>query len=167
MDAAANWVKRASQHTEALLDAQPEHAEAKALLAGIYGMRIALKPIKGMVLGPRSSRLLDQALELNPNCALAYYHRGTSAYNTPEQWGGSKEAALAAFQRAQQLYEKGNTQQNWEYLNALAWLGISYHALGQYQEAQEIYQQALETAPDFGWVKFVLLPQTEQALASN
>lgn len=168
MEAAAEYAKRAQKHTLEVLDEQPEHAEAKALLAGIYGMRIALKPMKGMTLGPKSGRLLSEAVSVDPDCALAYYHRGTSAYNTPETWGGSMEQAAREFQLARQKYEaRGQVEQNWEYLSTLAWLGQAHYELGQFEQAVAVYEHALSVEPAFGWVQYQLLPEAQKALVGE
>lgn len=166
--AAADWADRAEGYVKDYLKEVPKSAEAKALLAGIYGMQIGLRPMRGMTLGPKSGRLLSEAVSLDENCALAYYVMGTSAYSTPETWGGSKTKALEHFTKARELYEaQGKTTGNWEYLSVLAWQGMNQHSLEQYTQAQITYQKALETEAEFGWVKYVLLPKTEAILASN
>lgn len=162
---AANWSDRAENYTKQLLDSAPKNAEGKALLAGIYGLKIALKPIRGMTLGAKSGQLLNEAIELDKHCALAHFFLATSAYNTPPTWGGSIEKALTHFSIAKDLYlQQGQTTTNWEYLNCLAWLGQSQHQLQQYQEALQTYQSALEKEPDFDWVNYQLLPATQEAL---
>ena len=163
MDKAEEWVDQAEEYTLLFLEEQEDHAEAKALLAGIYGMKIGLKPIRGMTLGPKSGRLLSEAIAQDDNCALAYYHMGTSAFNTPATWGGSVEKAATYLQEAKQRYEQGSLQYNWEYLNTLVWLGMSHHQLGQYTQAEQMYQLALQQEPTFGWVKYQLLPKTQEA----
>ncbi len=164
MDKAAEWAEQAEEYTLLFLEAQKDNAEGKALLAGIYGMKIGLKPIRGMSLGPKSSRLLTEAIAKDDNCALAYYHLGTSAYNTPETWGGSVAKAATYLQDAKERYEAGAIEHNWEYLNSLAWLGMSHHKLGQYTQAQQLFELALQHEPNFGWVKFQLLPRTQEAM---
>lgn len=167
MDQAAEWAEKAEEYSLLFLEEQKEHAEAKALLAGIYGMKIGIKPIRGMTLGPKSGRLLSESIALDDNCALAYYHLGTSAYNTPETWGGSIEKAATYLQQAKERYEQGALANNWEYLNALVWLGMSHHKLGQYSQAEQMYQLALQQEPNFGWVKYQLLPSTESAMGKG
>lgn len=168
MKQAANWSNRAESYAKQLLDIAPKNAEGKALLAGIYGLKIALKPVRGMTLGPKSGQLLSEAISLDKNCALAYFLLGSSAYNTPATWGGSVEKALTHFTTAKDLYlQQGQTTTNWEYLNCLAWLGQSQHQLQQYQEALQTYQSALEKEPDFGWVNYQLLPATQEALSDE
>ncbi|MEL6836579.1 MAG: hypothetical protein AAFP77_26500 [Bacteroidota bacterium] len=164
MDKAAEWTDQAEEYALLFLDHQKDHAEGKALLAGIYGMKIGLKPMRGMTLGPKSSRLLTEAIAKDDNCALAYYHLGTSAYNTPATWGGSVEKAATYLQDAKERYEQGALEHNWEYLNALAWLGMSHHQMEQYTQAQQMYQLALQHEPNFGWVKYQLLPKTQEAM---
>ncbi|MEM9260914.1 MAG: hypothetical protein AAGA62_14800, partial [Bacteroidota bacterium] len=76
-------------------------------------------------------------------------------------------AAVDYFNQAKTSYECQDLSYSWEYLNTLSWLGISQHGNGQYDEANKTYQMALELEPTYGWVKFVLLPKTEAALAER
>jgi hypothetical protein len=108
MDLAADWADRAEEYAEGYLEVRPKSAEGKAILAGIYGLKIGLKPIRGMRLGPKSGQLLSEAIALDENCALAYFVMGSSAYNTPATWGGSVENAAAYFATAKELYEQQN-----------------------------------------------------------
>lgn len=167
MDAAATWADKAEEYCELFLEANPKNAEGKALLAGIYGMQIGLKPIRGMRLGPKSGRLLSEAIAADKNCALAYYQLGMSAFNTPEQWGGSVEKAVEHLTVAKDLFEQAQTKENWIYLSNLAWLGISQSKLNHYEAAKVSYQQALATEPNFGWVKMQLLPEVEGKLGGK
>ena len=163
MEKAADYADQAEEYTLLYLEEEENCPEGKALLAGIYGMKIGLKPIRGMMLGPKSGRLLREATKIDDDCALAYYHMGTSAYNTPATWGGSIENAATYLAQAKERYQKTELEHNWMYLNTLVWLGMSHHKLGQYDQAEEVFELALEQEPNFGWVKYKLLPATQEA----
>lgn len=167
MEVAAEWVEKAETYTKAYLEKNDNSAEANALLAGIYGMKIGLKPMRGMTLGPKSGRLLSKATTIDPECALAHYVTGTSAYNTPETWGGSISDARMHFEKAKSLYETHDVAENWEYLNTLAWLGQAQMKLGEYTAAKATFEHALSVEPNFGWVKGLLLPKVQAQLAKN
>jgi tetratricopeptide (TPR) repeat protein len=156
---AKKWLKAAEKDLKGLLKSREDWAEAHALLAGVYGMQIALSPMKGMFLGPKSSRHIEQALSIDPDNALAHYQQGSSLYNTPAMFGGDVEKAIRHLERARILYEQQSDGYNWEYLNTLAMLGQAYHYQDRYQDARRVYEEALQAAPAFGWVKNVLLPE--------
>lgn len=167
MDTAALWADKTEEYCQLFLESSPQSAEGKALLAGVYGMKIGLSPMKGMFLGPKAGRLLTEAVTLDKECPMTHYQLGISAYNTPEQWGGSKIEAAKHLANAKQYYESSGSTKTWEYLNTLAWLGQSQHALQQYDAAKASYEQALDAEPDFGWVKIQLLPATEAAILAK
>ncbi|MEL6868058.1 MAG: hypothetical protein AAFP19_26780 [Bacteroidota bacterium] len=150
---------KAASHTEDYLSRNKSSAEAHALLSGIYGIQISLSPMKGMTLGTKSSRLIEKALKIDPDNAFANYQRGNSLYFTPKIWGGDVDKAIVHLTKAKALYEKQGTDNEWEYLGALATLGQAYHYKEQLKEAKQTYDIALSTAPDFGWIKYDLLPK--------
>lgn len=134
-------------------------AEAKALLSSVYGFKIAYSPWKGMLLGSKSSDLLETAMKAAPNSPLVQKMYAGNQYFTPEMWGGDKNKALAAFLKSNQLYEKNQDTQNWMYLDNLAWTGIIYEEKGLQAEAKNVWQKALAIEPQFGWVSKGLLPK--------
>jgi tetratricopeptide (TPR) repeat protein len=133
-------------------------AEAKALLSSVYGFKIAYSPWKGMLLGGKSSSLLEEAMKENPKSALVQKMYAGNQYFTPEMWGGDKEKALAAFLQSNKIYELNQDTQNWMYLDNLAWIGIIYQEKGMDSDAQKVWQKALAIEPNFHWVGKGLLP---------
>ena len=150
---------QAEQHVKKLLRRDDEVAAYHALIAGIYGMQIALSPMKGMFLGPKNNRHVDRALALDPQCSDGHYQRGASLLNTPAMWGGDVGEAAVALEKACRLYEGEGVVRDWRYLNALAMLGQAYQESGRPEAARDTYHKALAIAPEFGWVKEVLLPE--------
>ena len=59
------------------------------------------------------------------------------------------------------------TEIDWGYLDALAWLGIAHSSLGDFESAITAYNKALEVEPDFAWIKYELLPKAEEKLTSS
>ena len=78
-------------------------------------------------------------------------------------WGGDLDEAIAAYEKAIQLYESNPAalQFNWMYLDTMAFLGQALAKKGQSEKAIAIYEKALKAEPEFGWVKFVLLPKAK------
>ena len=40
----------------------------------------------------------------------------------------------------------------------MCWLGQGYHKTDQFEKAKEMYEAILVEAPNYGWVKNLLLP---------
>ena len=75
-------------------------------------------------------------------------------------FGGSTEEGQQSFLNAATAFEKrGQTSHNWAYLDALAWNGIALKKLGKTAEAKASFQKALDVAPNFGWVRYSLMPK--------
>lgn len=133
-------------------------AEAKALLSSVYGFKIAYSPWRGMMLGGKSSDLLEAAMKDAPNSPIVQKMYAGNQYFTPEMWGGDKDKALAAYLKSNQLFEQRNDTQNWMYLDNLAWTGIIYQEKGLKAEAKKVWEKALAIEPSFEWVSKGLLP---------
>lgn len=165
-DAAEEMVETSENYLKKFIKANPDNADAKALMAGIMGMKIALSPMKGMFLGPKSDGLLSEAIKLNDASAQVNFQKGSSLFYTPEMFGGDKEKAIVHLELARQAHEKNSTIQNWEYLNTLATLGQCYQGVGKLEVAKTTYQTALEVEPNFGWVKHQLLPSVDKKMTA-
>lgn len=161
-EGAQKVLDEAQKNVEIYLQNNGKSAEANALLSGILGMQISLSPMRGMSLGSKSSNLIDKALKYEPMNGLANYQKGSSLYFTPRMWGGDVPEAIKYLEAAKAIYEIQGIENNWNYLNTLAVLGQSYHYQENLNKAKESYDLALSTAPNFGWVKFNLLPKLEQ-----
>jgi hypothetical protein len=81
-------------------------AEADALLAGCYGLSIAINPAKGRSLGPESARLLEQAMQAEPENPRVLLLAAIRLQNTPEAWGGDKKRARELLQQALPLIQR-------------------------------------------------------------
>ncbi|WP_155847207.1 tetratricopeptide repeat protein [Algoriphagus marincola] len=136
----------------------PYQAEAKALLSGLYGFQIAFSPFKGMLLGGKSSKLLEQAMEEAPESPIVLKLYASNKYFTPSMWGGDVEEARRAFEKSNANFEKQGIEDNWMYLDNLAWLGLIHQENGQEDAAKEVWEKALAQEPNFYWVKEGLLP---------
>ncbi|NQZ77032.1 MAG: hypothetical protein HRT61_13155, partial [Ekhidna sp.] len=49
-----------------LIDENPQWGEPRAVLSSTYGLVMAYSPMKGMILGMKSSSLMEDAVELQP-----------------------------------------------------------------------------------------------------
>ena len=139
-------------------------AEAKALLASVYGLQLAYSPWKGMFLGPKSSSLMEKAMKMNSLSPLIWKLYGNAKYHTPDAYGGSVDEAVKAYEKAIDLYEAdpAKKQNNWLYLDTMAFLGQAYTRKQQSLKAVAIYEKAIEVEPSFSWIKYSLLPAAKK-----
>ncbi len=99
-DRAAGHIVACAQSLASVSTDATMKAEADALLAGCYGLSIAINPAKGRSLGPESARLLDNAMRLAPENPRVLFLAANRLFNTPEMWGGDKKEARDLLQRA-------------------------------------------------------------------
>ena len=149
------------ENLEKLLSLNNKDARAHALLAGLYGTTVSFNNWKGMYLGPKGEKQVDQALQTDPKNPFAWAQRGNARLFTPAMFGGDVDEAVTCFEKAAQYHEQQSIDltYNWRYLNTLAWLGIAYQKTGNASAAVETFQKALNIAPNFRWVERALLPK--------
>jgi tetratricopeptide (TPR) repeat protein len=138
--------------------------EAHAMLSSVLGRKIAFRPVMAMVLGPRSGSEMSDAIALGPNNPRVWLIRGQGAIFTPEQFGGGLTNAEAYLKKAEQLFVMDNATApapSWGRAELYAWLGQVYQKQNKKAEAIAAYNKALEIDPNMRWVKFVLLPSTQ------
>lgn len=159
----------AEEHLQALAKDDKMKAEAKALLSGLYGMKMAYSSMMGMVLGPKSSGLIEDAIKLAPQSPIVWKIQANSKMFTPAMFGGDIEEAIKAYERSIELFEKQpeGLKNNWLYLDTMVFLGQAYSSEGQSAKAVAIYEKALKTEPNLGWVKFQLLPNAKKKAMGN
>jgi len=164
-DFASEMLDKAAILTKSILEQDKKSAEANALLSAVYGIKIGLSPIKGMLLGSKSSSAAAKGVKLAPENPFTNFVKGINLFYTPAMFGGDTRESLSYFEKSKIYYEKNAQTMTWEYLNMLTTLGQAYHSEKLYEKAKTTYETALKVAPDFGYVKYRLLPRTEKALA--
>ena len=167
---AAVYLAEAQTQLRQLIAANPSHAEAHALLATLYGQEIGSSAWRGMTLGPKSSASIDAALKLARNNPRVALQAGVGAFFTPKMFGGGTDKAEREIRRAEKLFAEEPTNQpwpNWGRLDVLAWMGQVLAAKGDREGARSYYQRALALQPDYGWVRYVLLPALDQPAKKN
>ena len=146
-------------------------AEGKILLSAIYMMKIATSSLSAVTLSPKIHSLLDEAQGINPAIPYSYAIRGMMKYNTPGIFGGSYEEALKNFNVAVKLLQNdedvNNHNPDWGYVEMLAWIGRTQEQLDNNEAAHFTYKKALSVEPNFGWVRYSLLPELEKKIADN
>jgi len=154
----------AQANIDKLLELNSKNATAHALQAKMYGLVMGYEPMKGMRLGMKSGRHIDKAIEYGKSLPYGWMERGSSKLFTPRMFGGSSKEALKSFREAVRLFEAqpATLTNNWQYLEALAWLGVALQKRDEHQQAQAVYEKALAIAPDFNWVRYSLLPSAKK-----
>ena len=162
----ADLLDDAVERLEALLDGDPEHSEAHALLGSLYGLQIGRDPSRGVVLGVRASGALARAETAAPDNPRVPLLQGISAFNTPARFGGGLDRAERLLRRSLDLFSQEPADKpwpNWGRFDAHVWLGQTLARQDDPSGARAEYDAALSLAPDSGWVKFVLVPALNNA----
>ena len=169
--AASEHLKATVEHLQKATEIDPQAAEAYSLLSSAYGRQIGLNPIKGMTLGRRAEQALKKAVQLAPDNPRVVLCTAVRDFNTPGMFGGSKEKGLQGFQRAAELFAREEPSDPirpvWGHSRTYAWLGLAYQDRGELALARAAFAKALAINPDFSWVKNVLLPELEKAVANH
>ena len=156
----------AVDHLTSATDLAPTMADAWALLAGCYGQRMGLDPMRGMSLGPKANEAMTQAKKLAPKNPRVWIIDATSDFFAPNMFGGDKERALRKFKKAARLAEQESVedplQPGWGHAEAHTWIGIAHMNAERFEKARTAFEKALSINPKYGWVKTVLLPRLEQ-----
>lgn len=151
-------------HLQAAVDSRPDLAEGYALLGTLYGMKAQGGAIRGMRYGPRADEALARARTLAPDNPRVLLLNAVSLLNKPSRWGGDREKAVAALQRALQHFEsappaRDGLQPQWGHADAYAWLGIAHMKADRAEQARTAFEHALTIRPGYAWVESELLPQ--------
>ncbi len=150
-------IDKAMEILEQLQLEQPGSAEVNALLAQVYGYKIALSPIKGVIYGAKSHNTLEKAKEVAPNNPRVLLVTGIGAVNTPPMFGGSTEVAMEAFNKAVVAYENDlYSDHYWGHAEAYTWRGMLHSQQGKNDKAIADWQKALDIQPGYGWAKSLL-----------
>jgi tetratricopeptide (TPR) repeat protein len=157
------YLDSAIEHLEKAIEKQSDHAEAHALLSSCYGVKMSYAPLKAIVLGPMAGMEMQEANDLapaNPRIALL---GAIGTYNTPPLFGGGKDKGLEALQKAARLFDQWQTADSvlpdWGAAEVHAWIGLAYLDRNEMILARRAFENALRINPDYGWVKYQLLPK--------
>jgi tetratricopeptide (TPR) repeat protein len=163
------FIKSSEKTLRTLISENDEDIESLSLLATVLGIQISLSQELGATFGQEAVFLISKALKIAPKNPRVLLHAGINKLNTPEFFGGSKEKALEYFTQSVTIFEKNNGEEaiNWGQLDALAWQGIAYTKFGNNDSAISAFNKALEIEPEYGWVKYVLLPSAEKKLKES
>lgn len=129
-----------------------------AYQSAFYGYEIGLNKLKAPFFGRKSINEAKKSVEIDNNNYLGYIQLGNIEFYMPTAFGGSKKKSLEYYLKAEELMQKGNTQNNWNYLSLITQIAQLYEALADDDKAELYYKKALKIAPEFSWVKDELYP---------
>jgi tetratricopeptide (TPR) repeat protein len=146
-------------------DAKHPMGETSVLLASVYGQMIGADPSQAMSLGMLSQQQGDRAVSLAPTNPRVWLIKGMNAMFTPPEYGGGLSIAEEHLNTAIKLFDKDAPNPGepaWGRAQAHAWLGILHQRNGDKARAAADFTKALEIAPEYSWVKYVLLPSVQK-----
>lgn len=152
--------KLAEQHIEAALDVlkmavqRSDDVESYALLTTMTGMKIDLKPLAAVWLGPTVMKYKNKTLTLAPDNPRANYLLGVSYFYGPGFMGG-KDQSLVHLLRAEELFEQEASQLDagpgmyprWGRSTCLVFIARLYKERGNHTQALLYYHKALSVNP--------------------
>lgn len=127
---------------------RPDSSDAHRLLGDLLGQLIPHVFAGGMRYGPRSTREVEKALQLDPRNVEAHIARATSYFFTPSAFGGSKEKAVEHLRRAIELDPRSDT--------AHLWLAQVYAELKQKDRATTELEEARRLNPNRGYTRYLM-----------
>ncbi|AOW77920.1 hypothetical protein A3Q34_14335 [Colwellia sp. PAMC 20917] len=156
-DKATNALTLATEQLIKLVKIDKQDNESWALLAQVYGLRIAFQPMSGSELGPKAQTALTTAEKISPNNPRVLLIKGVSKYNTPAMFGGSKHQALIDLSHAIKEFNNDRySEYHWGFAEAYTWRGLTQLELGNKGEALADWAKAVEISPNYGWAKNLL-----------
>ncbi len=149
------YLDYAEELLDGLLKTSPEDPRYLSLRGTLYGLRMTYQPQKMMVLGPKSMKAINLALEKGPECPQALIENGNLLYSMPEIFGGSKDKGMANYEKAIKMIEKDPSliRNSWYYLHINMVLGNWNADRGRTFAARELYRKMLQIEPEFVWAK--------------
>lgn len=157
IDNAIEALEKATELLEYTVKENDQDTESYALLAQVYGLRIAYEPMKGAIFGPRSANAINRAQKLDNENPRVKLISGIIAYNTPVMFGGSKSNALENFNQAIDVFPSDQQSDfHWGYAESYTWRGLTHLEMGNKEKALADWQQAITIEPNFGWARMLI-----------
>ena len=117
-----------------------------------------------ITLGPRSMKLLDQALDVTPTHPLAFSLKGNVKSYLPAVGGGSNRQAVEFFNKCINLFDTDcHARFRWNYCAINLCLAQTYQKMGKTAEARSVALHTLEFAPNYVAIRDEFLPQLNKS----
>ncbi len=142
-------LRRAIEHFEAAIEADPSYARAYSGLADSWVLISSYGGIPIEQATATAEPFARRALELDPNLAEAHASLGLVLRNN-----GEHADSIAPFERAIEL--------NPSYSPAYHWLGLSYASAARFEDALRVLRKAVEIDPQYLTAKRALASQLRE-----
>lgn len=157
---ASACLKSAEDNLKRLSQVRAYANTSRVFESAFLAFRISLQPLRAVQLGPRSYRLIDQAIEADPNYSRAWIEKANAAFYTPSMFGGNKVGSIEYYQKAIRLLENSMPNNHrWLYLSTLLALANAYAETGDLPNAIRTTEKALAFEPAFVWARDEVLPR--------
>src|SRR5699024_10738399 len=138
-DQKEKFLDEAVKYLEEAVRLDPDFADARALLASVYGLK-ATGIFSGMKYGPKSNSAIENALETAPDNPRVHMINAIGLLKKPSMFGGSTEGAIKEFKKAAELFESfepaNKMMPDWGHAENYAWLGQAYEQNDQLKKAK-------------------------------
>jgi serine/threonine protein kinase/Tfp pilus assembly protein PilF len=141
----AAGMKKAEDHFQRAIEADPNYAHAYAGLADVYTLSVQHGILSPKQAAAKAKKALSRALELDNRLAEAYTTRANLRYNYEWDWAGAEES----FRKALQLQPNYATARHW-YSMYLANMGRVDEALSEARRAQALAPDSPVIAANVG-----------------
>ncbi|MBN2280352.1 MAG: hypothetical protein JXQ65_07220 [Candidatus Marinimicrobia bacterium] len=158
------YIKDGLAQLKECLNENENFGEAYALMAAFYGGSISLNPISGMWNGPKSQKLMAEAMNYAGSSPRIFLLKAINQFYTPEKYGGGVKLAMESLEKSIHYFDEQEPDAipAWGKTDAFTWMGIISSRQGDHEAAKKYYEKALLAEPENGWVSHVLLPQLEK-----
>ena len=152
---ARDYLEKTRVLSARLIELRPADPRFVALEGALYGFQMAFKPHLMPVIGPKSLKTVNLALELGPAIPQALIESGNKDWFMPAVFGGSKERAMKQYEAAISIMGKDEyfTRENWYFLNSQMILAGWYEEMGLNNRARGMYLKIIGIEPEFEWVR--------------
>jgi tetratricopeptide (TPR) repeat protein len=152
------YIDPAKELLKVLIENNKVAAESKALLSATMGLQMGYSPMKGIMLGSKSSSLAQEAKTQAPLSAIAWRFYGSNKLYTPSAFGGDSKEATVALENSVKLFESKpeELKNNWLYLDTIVLLGQAYAKADNREKSIATFEKALLVEPQFNYAKQLL-----------
>ncbi len=153
------YVSLTKENIEKVIVIPKVAGDGKALLSGVLGLQMAYSPMKGFILGGKSSNLAEEGKRLAPNSPIAWRFYGINKFYTPSSFGGDVNESTAALEESIALFETTPAQliNNWLYVDTIVVLGKAYQKLENNEKSIAAFEKALRIEPKLFYAQQLLV----------
>lgn len=156
----SSHLDKAEDNLKRLSSVRAYHTTSLVFESAFLAYRISLRPIRAVQLGPRSYRLIEEAMKSDPGYSRVWIEKGNAAFYTPSVFGGNKSEAIEHYLKAIDLLERDMPNNHrWLYLSTLVALANAYEKTGDLLKAIRTIEKALAFEPEFKWARDEMLPK--------